>query len=208
MAIIAAASVLAAGAAAAAVVVLTRHAPADGPRVVQPGAPGQPGRTLSRDDLTTFAPPTHTPADARFMQRMIAHHEQALAMTALVDGGDAGADVRLLAGRIEISQREEIAQMRRWLTDRGEATGHAHHGEPMPGMASAEQLDRLRRARGAEFDRTFLQLMIAHHEGALEMVRELYAAGGGLEPACDRFAREVNADQSIEIARMRALLAT
>jgi uncharacterized protein (DUF305 family) len=179
-----------------------------GPRVVQPGAPGQPGRTLNPDEVSSFAPPAHTPADTLFMHRMIAHHEQALRMTALVSERGASTDVTRLAGRIDVSQRDEIAQMRRWLSDRGESTtDHFGHNGAMPGMLTDTQLDRLGQARGVRFDRTFLEFMIIHHEGALTMVRELYAAGGGLEPACDRFAREVNADQTIEIARMRDMLA-
>ena len=207
------ASAAAIGSALFAAVLLTAGPAADpaGPRVVQPGAPGQPGRTLSRDELLSFSPPAHMRADSRFMQRMILHHEQALRMTALVPGRGVGPEVTLLATRIEVSQRDEIAQIRRWLADHGEeapssAAGHAGHGD-MPGMLTDGQLDRLGRARGAEFDRTFLEFMIHHHEGALTMVRELYATGGGLEPATDRFAREVNADQSIEIRRMRSMLA-
>jgi uncharacterized protein (DUF305 family) len=208
------ASVVAIGAVTAAIVLLNGRPDPDasGPRVVQPGAPGQPGQTLSLDDLSSFTPPPHTPADTRFMQRMIPHHEQALRMTALVAGRGAGADVTRLATRIEVSQRDEITQMRRWLTDRAEAapppaTGHAGHGASMPGMLTDAQFAQLERSRGVEFDRAFLRFMIQHHEGALVMVRELYAQGGGVEPASDRFAREVNADQTIEIGRMRAMLA-
>jgi uncharacterized protein (DUF305 family) len=208
------ASILAIGAVTAAIVLRGGDpAPdASGPRVVQPGAPGQSGRTLSLDDLSSFTPPPHTPADTRFMQRMIPHHEQALRMTALVAGRGAGADLTRLATRIDLSQRDEILQMRQWLTDRGEAvpppaTSHAGHGASMPGMLTDAQFAELERSRGVAFDRAFLQFMIQHHEGALTMVRELYAEGGGLEPACDRFAREVNADQTIEIGRMRSMLA-
>jgi uncharacterized protein (DUF305 family) len=186
--------------------------PAAGPRIVQPGAPGQAGRTLSPEELAKLSPPAHNGADTAFMQRMIPHHAQALEMTALVEGRSQSADVPLLAERIEISQRDEIAQMQRWLTDRGLAVPTPHANHPghdtlMPGMLNDHQLAQLEQARGAEFDRLFLQLMIRHHEGALVMVQELYASGGGLEPASDRFAREVNADQNIEINRMRDILA-
>jgi uncharacterized protein (DUF305 family) len=178
------------------------------PRVVQPGAPGQPGRTLSAGDLASITPPAHNPADTLFMQRMIVHHTQALTMTALTKDHDASAGVRQMAERIEISQRDEITQMRRWLTERGEPAADPHAGHAaMPGMLTDAQIDRLRAARGAQFDRLFLELMIAHHQGALTMVEQLYASGGGLEPASDRFAREVNADQNVEIARMRTMLA-
>jgi uncharacterized protein (DUF305 family) len=181
-------------------------------RVVQPGAPGQSGRSLSAEDLRSLSPPAHTPADTRFMQRMIPHHAQALGMAALVKDRTTNADLTLLARRIEVSQQDEIDQMSRWLRDRGEEVPQAHashegHDTLMPGMLNAEQMGQLVAARDTRFDRLFLEFMIRHHEGALAMVQELYTGGGGLEPASDRFAREVNADQTIEITRMREMLA-
>ncbi|MEU7960874.1 DUF305 domain-containing protein [Micromonospora humida] len=180
-------------------------------RVVQPGAPGQPGRQLSGTDLSQVSPPGFTAADSRFVQGMIPHHTQALAMTALLAGRTTSPDVTLLAKRIEVSQGDEIARMRAWLAERNvpAAGGHdgAAHDALMPGMLTAAQFDQLKQARGAEFDRLFLTAMIRHHQGALTMVEQLYAAGGGLEPASDQFAREVNADQGIEIQRMQQMLA-
>ncbi|WBB70021.1 DUF305 domain-containing protein [Micromonospora sp. WMMD812] len=187
--------------------------PAAPTRVVQPGAPGQTSRTLSPAEQAQLPPPpTHTAADTQFMQHMIAHHAQALEMTALVADRAASSEVPLLARRIETSQRDEIAQMQRWLTERGEEVPgpHAHHAghdAVMPGMLTPEQFGLLRQARGAAFDRLFLDFMIRHHNGALTMVQQLYAAGGGLEPASDRFAREVTADQGIEIRSMQQLQA-
>ncbi len=184
---------------------------ADGVRTVQPGAPGDAGRELTEEDVAALGSPGHTPADTGFMQDMIAHHAQALEMTALVETRTESADLPLLAERITVSQEAEIELMEYWLTDRGEevpdtATHQAH--DLMPGMATADQLAELERARGAAFDRLFLERMIAHHQGALVMVDELYAAGGGLEPAADLFARHVGADQTIEITRMEELLAS
>ena len=181
---------------------------ADDPRIVQPGAPGEQGRELSEDDADILDPPEHTPADTRFMQGMIAHHQQALDMTALVEERTESEDLPLLAERIAISQDDEIDQMERWLAERGEEVAAADHEEHelMPGMLTDDQLRQLDQASGASFDRLFLERMIAHHQGALQMVDDLYRAGGGLEPAADRFAREVAADQSIEIRRMEELL--
>jgi uncharacterized protein (DUF305 family) len=182
--------------------------PQDIGNVVQPGAPGQSGRTLSAEDLRSLTPPAHTPADVLFMQRMIPHHGQALEMAALVKDRSTNVDLSLLAQRIEVSQRDEIGQMERWLKDRGQQVPqHADHaGHSMPGMLTIEQMTQLMGARGVEFDRLFLESMIRHHEGALAMVRELYATGGGLDPSSDRFARDVDADQAIEINRMREML--
>lgn len=155
--------------------------------------------------------------DVRFMQHMIAHHAQALVMAALVPERTRSEAMRLLAERIEVSQRDEIALMQQWLRDRGEpvpevgADGAVHgavHGEAtMPGMLSAEELARLEQARGEEFDRLFLELMIRHHEGALVMVGELFAApGAGQDPEVFRLAMDVDADQRAEIRRMQAIL--
>jgi uncharacterized protein (DUF305 family) len=188
----------------------------DGPagaRVVQPGAPGQAGRTLSPGDLDAISPPAHNAADTLFMQQMIPHHAQALEMTALVDDRTRSEDLALLAERIEASQQTEIDQMQAWLTERHEEVPAAHdhhsghHPDLMPGMLTEDQLTQLAAARSAEFDRLFLEFMIRHHQGALRMVEQLYATGGGIEPASDRFAREVNADQNIEIRRMATMLA-
>ncbi|MEV0155171.1 DUF305 domain-containing protein [Micromonospora sp. NPDC050686] len=183
--------------------------PAAADRIVQPGAPGQSGRSLSPEELASIAPPEHKAADRRFFQQMIPHHAQALEMTALLAGRTTNPDVTMLAKRIDASQTEEIKLMEQWLTERGEPTpaAHAGHDRPMPGMLTDEQFAQLKAARGAAFDRLFLESMIRHHEGALTMVRELYASGGGVESASDRFARDVDADQSIEIQRMRGMLA-
>jgi uncharacterized protein (DUF305 family) len=162
----------------------------------------------------------YTRADVRFMQRMIGHHAQALAMTSLVPARSTSESIRLIAGRIDVSQRDEIALMRRWLSDHheevpeAEAARHEHHAGMdmsgrdalMPGMLTSEELDRLAKASGAAFDQLFLQYMIRHHQGALTMVSELFAVpGAGQAPEIFRFASDVDADQRAEIARMRTL---
>ncbi|WP_420125629.1 DUF305 domain-containing protein [Longimicrobium sp.] len=161
------------------------------------------------------AGPRHGEADVRFVTGMIAHHGQALEMVALVPGRATRDDVRMMAERIAVSQRDEIALMERWLTARGEPvpsadSAHAHHGpgHVMAGMLTPEEMQRLAAASGAEFDRLFLELMIRHHEGALAMVAELFGTpGGGQESAVYHIASEVEADQRMEIDRMRTMLA-
>lgn len=165
----------------------------------------------------------HTAADVAFMQGMIGHHAQALQMAALVAARTENPSLRLLAERIDVSQRDEIAAMARWLTARGltvpdtaaahgaQATHHASGGDhgTMPGMLSTMQLDSLTAARGPLFDRLFLQYMIQHHEGALTMVATLLATpGAARETVTSQFATEVDVDQRSEIRRMQALLAT
>ena len=183
-----------------------------GPPIVQPGAPGQPTRVISEAKATDLSGVRFTPADVRFMQGMIGHHAQALEMAALLPDRTSREDMRLLAKRIDVSQADEIKMMQRWLEVRGqEIPGpHAHHapGAPlMPGMLTAEEMSRLAAATGGAFDRLFLELMIKHHEGALTMVKELYAtAGAGQESDIHAFASDVDADQRMEIERMRGML--
>lgn len=161
--------------------------------------------------------PRHTEADVRFVRMMIGHHQQALEMAALVPDRSGREDLRRLAERIDVSQRDEIATMRHWLEAHGhpapDAHAHGGHGAAdsahagMAGMATPEQMAALAAASGPAFDRMFLELMIRHHEGALEMVAELFASpGAGQESSIFALANEVDADQRMEIDRMRALL--
>lgn len=181
------------------------------PTIIQPGSPGQPSRAISAADASDLAAVRHTAADVAFMQGMIAHHAQALEMTALLRTRTERDDMRRLAERIDISQSDEIGMMREWLRARGEvvpdehAAHHAH--DRMPGMLTAEQMERLASTRGAPFDRLFLEGMIAHHQGALTMVADLLKQpGAGQASDVFEFAADVEADQRMEISRMAAML--
>jgi uncharacterized protein (DUF305 family) len=147
------------------------------------------------------------------MQGMIGHHAQALERTALLPSRTAQEPMKLLAKRIDVSQTDEIRMMQRWLEARGleVPSVHAHHlagATLMPGMLTPEEMARLSEATGAAFDRLFLELMIKHHEGALTMVKTLFSEPGAAQDAAIfSFASDVEADQSMEIDRMRAMLA-
>lgn len=186
--------------------------PAPTSPVVQLGAPGEPNETLSPEDAAKLEAPKHVEADSDFMLDMIAHHDQAILMTGLVDERTSNRDIRLLAERMKVSQVDELVLMKQWLKDRAvpvnDVGAHEHDdGDPMPGMLTEAQIERLEAATGAEFERLFLEGMIQHHQGALQMVDELYAAGGGNESDTDQFARHVESDQGVEIARMQQMLA-
>ena len=156
------------------------------------------------------------PADVRFMQGMIGHHAQAVAMAALVPERTTNRSLRLLAERIDVSQKDEIALMSSWLKrhrqdvpDPAEHLAHAMmgHAELMPGMLGQPQMDSLTAAKGARFDSLFLTYMIRHHQGALTMVKGLLASPGAAQDSeIYRFASDVDTDQRAEITRMRALL--
>jgi uncharacterized protein (DUF305 family) len=191
----------------------------DGPVIVQPGAPGQTTRILPADTKAKLPPVT--PKDVEFMQGMIHHHAQAVEMTALIGERTQNKEIRLLGARISQSQTDEINFMKRWLAMRGEKTsmampkmndksmsGHHHHEEMlMPGMLSKEQMEALRKASEAEFDRLFLTGMIQHHEGALVMVDELFKTpGAGQEAQLFNFATDVDSSQRAEIRIMQTIL--
>ncbi|MGR3344150.1 MAG: DUF305 domain-containing protein, partial [Paracoccaceae bacterium] len=134
--------------------------------IVQPGAPGQPARTLSAEQATEIAVTAFSPDDIRFMQDMIPHHHQAMEMAELVAGRTNRPEVVDVAGRINASQSDEIAFMQQWLAGRGERvpdpTEHdaMHTTHMMAGMASPEQMAELAASSSIDFDRLFLSLMI------------------------------------------------
>jgi len=180
--------------------------------IVQPGAPGEPGRVITAQQASNLSQVGDTAADVQFMQGMIGHHLQAIEMTALLPDRTADDNLRLFAKRIELSQADEIEMMRDWLRARGAQLPdpHAHHAPGatlMPGMLTVAEMQRLVEARGAEFDRLFLELMIKHHDGALVMVEQLFSsAGAGQQSGIFAFASDVDADQRMEIERMSAML--
>jgi uncharacterized protein (DUF305 family) len=169
-------------------------------------------RARIREDRLRF-----TEADVRFMTDMIAHHGQALEMSRLAPTRGAAPTVQGLAARILAGQQDEIVIMQQWLRDRGQpvpgvGTG-AHHGHrghddvAMPGMLTPAQMAALERARGPEFDRLFLMLMIEHHRGAVVMVDQLMASDGAAQdPVVFRLAADIHAEQTAEIGRMQRML--
>jgi uncharacterized protein (DUF305 family) len=194
------------------------------PVVMQPGAPGQPTRTLPPSTRATLPP--RSPADVQFMQGMIMHHAQAVEMTALIASHTENKDLQRLGARISNSQSDEIKFMKRWLAARGEPTREpisammpemagmdmsamdmSSHQMLMPGMLTPEQMEALKKAKGAVFDRLFLTGMIQHHNGALIMVRDLFdTAGAGQDAELFNFATDVDSGQRAEIRIMHALL--
>jgi uncharacterized protein (DUF305 family) len=163
--------------------------------------------------------PAVNAADVEFMSGMIPHHAQAVLIAGWAPTHGARDDVRILCERIVVAQKDEIALMQTWLSDRGlpvpaaDATHHVmkmgdmEHKMLMPGMLSAEQLAQLEKARGPEFDRLFLTFMIKHHEGALTMVDTLFESyGGAQDETVFRLASDIWADQQAEIERMQLML--
>ncbi len=181
--------------------------------ILQPGAPGNPTRELDAETAVNIANSSYTVADVEFMKDMIIHHHQALLMSRLAIPSTNNQAILDLAGRIDVSQEDEISFMQDWLQEREESvpdpttehSEHTHH--TMIGMATTEQMTQLAESKSTDFDQLFLSLMIAHHDGAIKMVEELRdKPGSTYDPILNEFASDITNDQAVEIERMNSLL--
>ena len=181
--------------------------------ILQPGAPGEATRELDAETAVNIANSSYTVADVDFMQDMIIHHHQALVMSRLAAQSTNNQAILDLAGRIDVSQKDEISFMQGWLQKReeqvpdptSEHSEHTHH--TMIGMATPEQMTQLAESKSTDFDRLFLTLMIDHHDGAIKMVEELREQPGSTyDPILNEFVSDITNDQAVEIERMNALL--
>ncbi|WP_394620407.1 DUF305 domain-containing protein [Lentzea sp. JNUCC 0626] len=146
--------------------------------------------------LAACGGPANSPADVEFAQQMIPHHQQALDMAKLVPSRSSDEKVRALAQRIEDAQGPEITQMNDWLKQWGAtAAKDEHQGHDAAG---------LEKASGAEFDRMWLDMMIEHHEGAVEMAKKELADGE--DENAKKLAQAIIDGQQKEITEMRELL--
>jgi len=186
------------------------------PTIIQPGAPGESSKNLDPKIASNIADTSYIKADVDFLQGMIVHHDQAIVMAAMAGKRTNNKTIVDLAKRIDVSQEDEINFMESWLAERSENIAgktkshqmdsdmHAHMN--MVGMATPQQLKNLARSKSTDFDRLFLQLMIAHHDGALEMVRELKKfSGSAYDPLLNEFVSDLVNDQGVEIERMNVI---
>ena len=151
----------------------------------------------------------YTVPDVEFMQGMIAHHAQAIHISRMAEAHGANPRVLKLATKIDQSQVAEIRIMQDWLRSNGQVAPDTSSWRTMTmaGMLTKEQLAELDAARGVAFDRAFLELMIQHHEGALQMVDDLFATPrAGQDVDVNVFANDVVSVQTAEIGAMQRLL--
>ncbi|MEU8300654.1 DUF305 domain-containing protein [Micromonospora sp. NPDC048909] len=175
--------------------------------VIVPGRPGESGAARPAEEVRGPAATTQNSMDVWFVRMMIPHHAQALEMAKLAPERAADPDVRAIADRIRASQGPEMGMMRGWLQNRGlaaEVAGHDHG--TMRGMQSPEAMRQLAAARGADFDQLFVRMMTEHHRGAIEMATNLLKVGA--DQTLNEFANSVATEQTVEIDRMRELLAS
>jgi uncharacterized protein (DUF305 family) len=179
--------------------------------VIQPGRPGETATTVAPGQ-TAARPPeaSWNGADLYFVSMMVVHHTQALRMARLAAGRTSNPKVQAVAERVLAAQAPEIQTLKAWLGARQQKVpdsladaGHAHAG--MPGAVTPARLAALARAQGTDFDRQFLDLMMAHHAGAVQMAGTVTTAGTDL--AVQEIAAEVSVGQNAEIRRMEAIRA-
>ena len=194
--------------------------------IVEPGAPGQPSTVITAEQALKIADTRFTADDVHFMQDMILHHAQAVEMASLVKDRTNRQALVDAARRIDASQADEISFMRKWLRDRGQTAPDPATAAPMMhampamapmsgmkgdhaalGMATPQQMAALAAAKGPEFDRQFLERMITHHQGAVNMAQALLKRpGAAYDPVLFEFVNDVINEQNAEIKRMNALL--
>ena len=180
--------------------------------ILQPGSPGEPTRIIDSETAIAIANTSYTAADVDFMQGMIIHHYQAFLMSEMATLRTNNQTILDLAGRIDISQQDEISFMENWLIDMGQTipepskNNNMHHHKMM-GMATPEQMKQLSESNSTDFDRMYLNLMIKHHEGAIDMVERLHDyPGSAYDPQLYEFVSDLTNDQAVEIERMNGIL--
>ncbi|MET9951795.1 DUF305 domain-containing protein [Streptomyces sp. NPDC006339] len=175
------------------------------PSATSPRTPGDASADASAGTGTGTG--AFNDADVTFAQMMIPHHEQALQMAKLADGRAEDPEIKKLVGEIEKAQDPEIQKMKSWLKTWGkpESPGHGGHGgHGMAGMVSDTDMADLAAAKGKEFDRKFAELMIAHHEGAVQMAKT--EQKDGKDAAAKKVADDVVRTQAAEIAELKKIL--
>ena len=214
----------------------TTTSPATGSTTSTPGAMMSGSGSAMMSAAPSAADGQHTAADLAFAQQMVVHHQSAIEMADLAPSRAASQQVKDLAVRIKAAQGPEIQQMQGWLTSwaaampsstnasSSEDTSGMDHGMSgmgkegemtsggvtttmsMPGMMSDADMQQLTAASGTEFDRLFLQQMIVHHQGALEMADTELAHGS--YPAAQALAQSIKTSQTAEITEMQQMLQT
>ena len=180
--------------------------------ILQPGSPGEPTKVIDSETAIAIANTSYTAADVDFMQGMIIHHYQAFLMSEMATSRTNNQTILDLAGRIDISQQDEISFMENWLLDMSQTVPDASksnqmHHHKMMGMATPEQMQQLSQSDSTDFDRMYLNLMIKHHEGAIDMVDRLNEyPGSAYDPQLYEFVSDLTNDQAVEIERMNGIL--
>ncbi|WP_328466020.1 DUF305 domain-containing protein [Actinoplanes sp. NBC_00393] len=176
-------------------------------QVLIPGRPGESARVADSDQIQAPDDTAYNAIDVAYVQMMIVHHTQAVQMADLAPGRAENPGVLGIAGRISAAQQPEIVAMRSWLRDRGQPESDPKHDHAtMPGMQTEAAIAELTASKGADFDRRFVTMMTAHHEGARQMAGDVLR--GGADQRLSELANETIVEQVTEIRRMADLNVT
>jgi uncharacterized protein (DUF305 family) len=141
-------------------------------------------------------------SDIMFAQMMIPHHQQAVDMGTLAETRASNPDVKALAAKIKAEQAPEITQMKGWLESVG-ASLDMGHDMGMGGMLTDADMTALKNAKGAEFDRLYLEGMIGHHKGAIHMAQMVVDSSNG---EANALGNAIIDSQTKQITYMESLL--
>lgn len=173
-------------------------------RVVLPGKPGESAQVTDSDQVRAPDGSTYNAVDVTFVQMMIVHHAQALEMTKLAPQRAGNAGLRALADRMGATQGPEMERLKQWLQSRKLPPSDPRHDHStMPGMQTPADLAALAAAKGPAFDRKFITMMSAHHQGAIRMAGDVLR--GGSDQVLHDMATDIAVEQGSEIRRMQQL---
>ena len=162
----------------------------------------------SDEPVITGQPAGYNADDVAFATNMIPHHQQAVDLSALAPAHSTNADLVALAQQISAAQQPEIEVMKVFLVQWNEIpdtnAGHAGHGNTMAGMVDAATMTKLQSLNGAEFDKLWLESMISHHQGAIEMAKAEIANGDNVDAKA--LAKNIVTTQEAEIGQMKQML--
>ena len=174
-----------------------------------PASDGHADHEHTDEPSVTASPAGYNADDVAFATNMIPHHQQAVEMSALVPDRSTNPEVIELASRISAAQGPEIETMKvflvQWKENPDASTGHGGHGNmPMSGMVDEATMAKLESLNGAEFDTLWLQSMIGHHQGAIEMAKAEIANGENVDAI--GLAKTIIDAQQAEIDQMKQML--
>jgi uncharacterized protein (DUF305 family) len=167
-----------------------------------------PDHPPSEQPVITGQPAGYNADDVAFATNMIPHHQQAVDLSALVPDRSTDPDVVALARQISAAQQPEINVMKvllvQWNENPETNSGHTGHGSTMQGMVDETTMTKLKSLTGAEFDKLWLESMLAHHQGAIEMAKAEIANGDNVD--AKSLAKTIVTTQEAEIGQMKQML--
>jgi uncharacterized protein (DUF305 family) len=173
-----------------------------------PASDGHTGQEHTDEPVITGQPAGYNADDVAFATDMIPHHQQAVELSAMVPDRSTNAELIALAQQVSAEQQPEINVMKvflvQWNENPDTSSGHEGHGNTMAGMVDEATMTKLKSLTGAEFDKLWLESMISHHQGAIEMAKAEIANGDNVDAKA--LAKNIVTTQEAEIGQMKQML--